>query len=76
MGGIVRGGFSFALVLSLGEDKEVLKITVLALVILGTLIFGTVLPLWVMLMDVQERSGSIIDSHDPMPAIEEKAEKS
>lgn len=62
-GGVARGGVSFALVLTIsGEHSEALQDAVLALVILGTLIFGTVLPLWIMFIDVKEASGSIIEA--------------
>ena len=65
MGGIVRGGVSFALILTIeGENAEILQITVLALVIVGTLIFGTALPLWVMLRDVKEVSTSFVAPED------------
>lgn len=48
MGGIIRGAVSFALVLTIdGEHEKILKITVLALVIVTTLVFGIILPLWV-----------------------------
>lgn len=64
MGGIVRGGVSFALILTItGDNAEILQISVLALVIVGTLIFGTALPLWVLLMDVKEASASLIEPH-------------
>ncbi|CAG9335308.1 unnamed protein product [Blepharisma stoltei] len=48
MGGIIRGAVSFALSLDLDfSHKDVLRITVLGVVIGTTLVFGTVLPLWV-----------------------------
>lgn len=95
MGGIVRGGVSFALVLTLEADSDatqdevneidVLQKSVLALVILGTLIFGTALPLWVLLMDVKEVSGSIfeppghghgkLEDNHPPPPLEDDAKK-
>ena len=64
MGGIVRGGVSFALILTItGHNAEILQISVLALVIVGTLIIGTALPLWVLLMDVKEASASLVEPH-------------
>ena len=64
MGGIVRGGVSFALILTItGHNSEILQISVLALVIVGTLIIGTALPLWVLLMDVKEAAASIVEPH-------------
>lgn len=76
MGGIVRGGVSFALILTItGENSEILQISVLALVIVGTLIIGTVLPLWVLLMDVKEVSVSIIEPHGHEPAPVEDVSK-
>ena len=64
LGGVARGGVSFALVLTItGDNSEVLQSSVLALVIVGTLVFGTVLPLWILLMDVKESAGSVIEPH-------------
>lgn len=84
LGGVARGGVSFALVLTItGDHSEVLQDAVLALVILGTLVFGTVLPLWIMLMDVKEVSGSLIEpqhghggghseAHEPVEEVGKK----
>ena len=46
-----------------GHNAEILQISVLALVIVGTLIIGTALPLWVLLMDVKEASASLVEPH-------------
>jgi NhaP-type Na+/H+ or K+/H+ antiporter len=60
IGGIVRGGISFALALTfVGDNSEVLQALILAFVMVGTIVCGTVLPLWVKLMNVQE-SGSVV----------------
>ena len=78
MGGVVRGGVSFALILTItGDNADILQRTVLALVIVGTLIFGTALPLWVALMDVKEVSASIIEphGHDAAPVVEDEKGK-
>jgi NhaP-type Na+/H+ or K+/H+ antiporter len=84
LGGVARGGVSFALVLTMtGGNSEVLQSSILALVIVGTLVFGTVLPLWILLMDVKEAAASIIEPHgahgeaDPhaAPEVPEENEK-
>ena len=61
VGGIIRGGISFALILTINtENAEILQRSVLALVILGTLLMGTILPLWVRWVDLKEVSVSIV----------------
>ena len=67
LGGIVRGGISFALALTYtGDHAEVLQITVLAYVIVGVLIFSSFLPLWIILMNAQEDPTDVapVDGHD------------
>mmetsp|Transcript_23659 Transcript_23659/g.23411 ORF Transcript_23659/g.23411 Transcript_23659/m.23411 type:complete len:439 (+) Transcript_23659:203-1519(+) len=63
MGGIIRGAVSFALVLTLdGENEKIMKMTVLALVIVTTLVFGVVLPLWVWWVDPKEEDVVTVDA--------------
>lgn len=46
MGGLIRGAVAFALSLDLEyENKDMLHMTVLGVVIVTTVFFGTVLPL-------------------------------
>ena len=60
IGGIVRGGISFALALTFtGDNSEVIQGLILAFVMVGTVVCGTVLPLWVQFMDVRE-VGSVV----------------
>lgn len=60
IGGIVRGGISFALALSFtGDNKEVIQGLILAFVMVGTVVCGSVLPVWVKIMDVREM-GSVV----------------
>ena len=61
IGGIVRGVISFALALTLtGLNSEIIQIVILSFIIVGTLILGTVLPLWVKFMNVQEPNVSLV----------------
>ncbi|CAG9322989.1 unnamed protein product [Blepharisma stoltei] len=57
MGGIIRGAVSFALVLDLDfNNSKILRTTVLGVVIGTTIVFGTILPLWVRLVKPDEGS--------------------
>ena len=79
IGGIVRGGISFALILNIsGDNSIIIQITVLAFVILTILLFGTILPLWVLLIDAKEASVSIVvhDGHGPAAIIENETDRS
>ena len=66
VGGIIRGGISFALILTIdSENSEILQRSVLALVVLGTLLMGTILPMWVTWVDIKEISVSVVLPHGP-----------
>ena len=55
VGGIVRGGISFALAISItGNHAEIMRITILTLVMGGTIICGTLLPICVRIMNFTE----------------------
>lgn len=63
VGGIVRGGISFALALTIeGDNSEMLRVLILGFVIVGTLFFGTALPLWGRLMNVTETGSMVADA--------------
>lgn len=77
VGGIVRGGISFALALHFhGDNSEVLQIIVLTLVISGTLLFGTILLIWVKIMDVKEPPTSFVEPHGTEAIIKDSLTRS
>lgn len=48
MGGAVRGAIAFGLINGVSsKEKELLKMTVLGLVIITTVVMGAILPYWV-----------------------------
>lgn len=61
IGGVVRGGISFALAMSIsGDNEEILRIVILVLVIVGTLFFGSFLPIVVKIVNVTEPTGNLV----------------
>lgn len=78
LGGVVRGVISFALALGItGNNSEVLQVTTLAFVIVGTLIFGTVLPIVIKVVNlkISVAGVSILDSDFNEPKTSEKYKK-
>ena len=48
IGGTIRGAVAFALIANeTGDHSDLLKSSILGLVIFSTLVFGTILPIWI-----------------------------
>lgn len=67
VGGLFRGTIAFALIISIDiENKEMLQVTVLYIVIFSMLVYGAILPWWVLFVSPKE---TIIENHSILEAV-------
>ncbi|CAG9326159.1 unnamed protein product [Blepharisma stoltei] len=71
IGGAIRGAIAFALILTVGkdetgseDDKNILHVTVLGIVIVTTLVIGSILPIWVKIIKPEEETSKVVDEDD------------
>lgn len=72
IGGVIRGAVAFALILTVSKsdihgdeiEKNILHVTVLGVVIVTTLVFGSILPIWIRIIRPEDEVSQIVDEDD------------